>query len=94
MPIPRSSIGECEPEVTSPPSAIAIPWRGIACSVIRNATSFRSGPRSHALGPSWAVDAFYGFMHLSERASENPDSMAARYGGHAHLFGAGLRYQR
>jgi len=47
-----------------------------------------------ALGASWAVDAFYGFMHLSERASENPDSMAARYGGHAHLFGAGLRYQR
>jgi long-chain fatty acid transport protein len=47
-----------------------------------------------ALGPSWAVDAFYGFMHLEERASENPDSMAARYGGHAHLVGAGLRYQQ
>ena len=30
MPMPRSSIGECVPEVTSPPSAIAIPWRGIA----------------------------------------------------------------
>jgi len=45
------------------------------------------------LGPSWAVDAFYGYMHLEDRASENPDSMAARYGGHAHLVGAGLRYQ-
>jgi long-subunit fatty acid transport protein len=47
-----------------------------------------------ALGQSWAVDAFYGYMQLAERASENPDSMAARYGGHAHLVGAGLRYRR
>ena len=47
-----------------------------------------------ALGASWAVDAFYGYLHLDERASENPDSMAARYGGHAHLVGAGLRYQQ
>lgn len=45
------------------------------------------------LGGSWAVDAFYGYLHLDERASENPDSMAARYGGHAHLVGAGLRYR-
>jgi len=44
------------------------------------------------LGASWAVDAFYGYLHLDQRASENPDSMAARYGGHAHLIGAGLRY--
>lgn len=47
-----------------------------------------------AIGASWALDAFYGYMHLDERASENPDSMAARYGGHAHLVGAGLRYQQ
>ncbi len=46
------------------------------------------------LGASWAVDAFYGFLRLDQRASENPDSMAARYGGHAHLVGAGLRYQQ
>ena len=46
------------------------------------------------LGTSWALDAFYGFLRLDERASENPDSMAARYGGHAHLVGAGLRYQQ
>ncbi len=44
MPIPRSSIGECDPEVTSPPSAIAIPWRGMPASCITKATSFRSGP--------------------------------------------------
>lgn len=47
-----------------------------------------------ALGAAWAVDAFYGYLRLDERASENPDSMAARYGGHAHLIGAGLRYQQ
>lgn len=47
-----------------------------------------------ALGASWALDAFYGFLRLDERASENPDSMAARYGGHAQLVGAGLRYQQ
>ena len=44
--MPTSSIGDSEPEVTSPPPSIGMPWRGIACSVIRNATSFRSGPRA------------------------------------------------
>jgi long-chain fatty acid transport protein len=47
-----------------------------------------------ALGRAWAVDAFYGYLHLDERARDNPDSMAARYGGHAHLVGAGLRYRQ
>jgi long-chain fatty acid transport protein len=46
------------------------------------------------LGEDVAVDAFYGYLHLAERDSENPDSMAARYGGHAHLVGVGLRYAR
>ena len=46
MPIPTSSIGECVPEVTSPPPSIGIPWRGIAFSSITNATSLRSGPSS------------------------------------------------
>jgi long-chain fatty acid transport protein len=45
-----------------------------------------------AFGPAWAVDAFYGYLHLGERQSENPESMAARYGGHAHLIGAGLSF--
>ena len=44
MPMPTSSIGECVPEVTTPPPSIAIPCRGIAFSVITNATSFCSGP--------------------------------------------------
>ena len=33
MPMPTSSIGECEPEVTSPPPSIDMPCRGIALSV-------------------------------------------------------------
>jgi long-chain fatty acid transport protein len=41
-----------------------------------------------------ALDAFYGFMALAGRESTNPDSMDARYGGHAHLVGLGLRYAR
>ena len=44
MPIPMSSIGEWEPDVTSPPPSIGMPWRGIAVSSITNATSLRSGP--------------------------------------------------
>ena len=63
-----------------------------ACT-IRGTLSLALGI-GRALGASWAVDAFYGYLHLDERASENPDSMAARYGGHAHLLGAGLRYQQ
>ncbi len=46
MPMPTSSIGECVPEVTSPPPSIGIPWRGIAFSSITNATSRRAGPSS------------------------------------------------
>ena len=46
MPMPTSSIGECVPEVTSPPPSIGMPCRGIAFSSITNATSLRSGPSS------------------------------------------------
>ena len=44
MPMPTSSIGEWLPDVTMPPPSIVIPCRGIAFSVITNATSFCSGP--------------------------------------------------
>ena len=44
MPMPTSSIGECEPDVTSPPPSIGMPCRGIAFSSITKATSLRSGP--------------------------------------------------
>src|SRR5213078_3130605 len=47
--MPTPSIGDREPEVTSPPpacAAIAMPCRGIACSIIRKGTSFRSVPRA------------------------------------------------
>ena len=46
MPIPTSSIGECVPDVTSPPPSIGMPWRGIAFSSMTKATSRRSGPSS------------------------------------------------
>ncbi len=46
MPMPTSSIGECVPDVTSPPPSIGMPWRGIAFSSITNATRRRSGPAS------------------------------------------------
>jgi long-chain fatty acid transport protein len=46
------------------------------------------------LGKGVAADAFYGYLHIGERASTNPDSMMASYGGHAHLLGLGLRVTR
>ena len=39
-------MGECDPDVTSPPSPIAMPCLGTAFSSITNAASRRSGPRS------------------------------------------------
>lgn len=47
-----------------------------------------------SLSPHLALDAFYGYLALESRASDNPDSMPARYGGHAQMLGLGLRYQR
>ena len=44
--MPTSSIGECVPEVTSPPPAIGMPWRGTAFSSITKAASFWAGPSS------------------------------------------------
>ena len=47
-----------------------------------------------SFSPGLALDAFYGYLALQSRTSDNPDSMPAVYGGHAHLLGLGLRYQR
>ena len=44
MPMPWSSIGECVPDVTSPPPSIGIPCRGTARSSMTNGTSLRVGP--------------------------------------------------
>jgi long-chain fatty acid transport protein len=49
---------------------------------------------SRRLATDVTVDAFYGYLHLVGRASENPDSLAARYGGHAQMLGLGLRWMR
>ena len=46
MPMPRSSIGECVPDVTRPPSAMAMPALGIAGSSMTNAARRSDGPSS------------------------------------------------
>lgn len=48
---------------------------------------------SRALGTDWSVDLFAEHMRLLGRESANEDALSARYGGHANLFGVGLRYQ-
>lgn len=48
---------------------------------------------SRSLG-AWSVDAFYEYLALLERTSENQEALEASYGGHAHLVGVGVRYQR
>ena len=76
MPIPMSSIGECEPDVTSPPPSIAMCWRGIAFSVITNGTSFCSGPcyliSRRRAAPVNSVS--------SAQAQPSPDEIASRRG--------------
>jgi len=63
-------------------------------------TSPDSDRTEATLGGSWqvsptvAVDGFYALMLLAERTSANPESMAASYGGTAHLFGLGVRWTR
>ena len=46
---------------------------------------------SRRLGSSFSVDLFYEYMHLLGRSSENVESLAADYGGHAQFLGIGLR---
>jgi len=48
---------------------------------------------SRRLGKSVSLDLFYEYMHLLGRSSDNPESMAADYGGRAQLLGVGLRMQ-
>lgn len=47
-----------------------------------------------AISKSLAVDAFYEYMQLLGQESENEDSLAAAYDGHAHFFGLGVRWTR
>ena len=49
---------------------------------------------SWRIGDGTSVDAFYGYLHVGERASTNPDSTMATYGGSAHLLGLGIRVDR
>ena len=74
--MPTSSIGESEPEVTSPPPSTAMPWRGIAFSVIANGTSFCSGPCSFtSRSRSTPVNSV-----SSAHAQPSPDEIASHCG--------------
>jgi long-chain fatty acid transport protein len=44
------------------------------------------------LGRSFRLDAFYEYMQILSRDSMDVDSLAASYGGSAHLFGVELTY--
>ena len=46
----------------------------------------------YRLGGGVAVDAFYQYLHLRGRSAAGDENLAARYGGHAHLIGAGVRW--
>ena len=70
MPMPLSSIGECVPDVTSPPPAIGIPWRGIAFSSITKATSLRSGPASLIRRSSSTPVNSFASAHVQPRPAE------------------------
>lgn len=49
---------------------------------------------SHRVEEHVTVDAFYEYMHLLGRSSDNMNALEARYGGHAQLVGVGLRVTR
>lgn len=52
------------------------------------------------VGLSWVLhadltaDMFYEYAHFIGRESQNPESLAARYGGRLQFFGVGLRLHR
>ena len=41
----------------------------------------------------FSVDAFYEYLHLTERESTSQDAPLARYSGHAHVVGIGVAYR-
>lgn len=47
---------------------------------------------SQKLGRDVSLDAFYEYLQLLGRDAANMDSLPARYGGHAHLLGVGVRW--
>ncbi len=49
---------------------------------------------SRAVSSDVTVDAFYEYMKLLSRTSDNMDALEARYGGYAHILGVGLRLRR
>jgi long-chain fatty acid transport protein len=71
-------------------------------SPVPSATLAPSSPDSNRLGVTvgagaqlpwgFALDAFYGYVHMLGQPSENPENLAAEYGGKLHLVGVGLRY--
>jgi len=49
---------------------------------------------TRAIGTDWYVDAFAEHLQLLGRQSQNENSLAAEYSGHARMLGFGVRYQR
>jgi long-chain fatty acid transport protein len=47
---------------------------------------------SHDVGRGVSVDAFYEYMQILSRESDNMNSLDARYGGRAQMLGLGVRY--
>src|SRR5260370_199746 len=70
--MPRSSIGECVPDVTSPPPSIVIPWRGTAFSSMTNETSLRSGPRALSSRRSPAPETSFSTPQHHPTPAETP----------------------
>lgn len=48
---------------------------------------------SHRIGHGVIVDAFYEYMHLVRRETDNMDALQASYGGRAQFLGLGVRVQ-
>ncbi len=49
---------------------------------------------SRALTRDLTADLFYEYVHFLGRESQNPESLAANYGGHIQFLGVGLRLQQ
>lgn len=49
---------------------------------------------SRVVGDGVTIDGFYGYMHLGERTTTDPETMTASYGGHAHFAGVAVRVTR
>ena len=52
-----------------------------------------AGGASFRITDDLSADGFYEYLHLLGRESSSMEALAARYSGHAHMLGAGLRFR-